>query len=258
MLTSREHKSEDTTFRIGSTVVGRDFTIIAGPCAVEDEMTFLDTARLVKSEGAHILRGHVYKPRTSPYDFQGLKDDGFQFIMAAKENLNMPIVMEVTAIEYVPIVAEYADLVQVGARNMQHFELLKAVGRIRRPVLLKRHPAATLYEFLMAAEYILQEGNENVILCERGIRSFSDFSRYTLDLTIVPALKERTHLPVFVDPSHASGRSAYVPPLAKAARACGADGLILEVHPSPENARCDKDQALTPEIFKKLMHELTS
>lgn len=256
MLTSLESKKEKTIFAVGNCHVGRDFVIIAGPCAVEQELSFFEIAQLVKKEGAHILRGHLFKPRTSPFDFQGIKDEGFELIKKVKNELGLPVIMEATSIEHVQQISEYADVIQIGARNMQHFELLKAVGDVKKPILLKRNPAANMHEFLMAAEYIMQHGNERIILCERGIRSFSDFSRYTLDLTIVPALKEKTHLPVFVDPSHAAGHMAFIPPLAKAARACGADGLILEVHVRPEEAKCDREQALPPSVFSSLMNDL--
>src|SRR3989338_6090158 len=256
-LVSREFKKENTIIKIGDIEIGGNtIVVIAGPCAVESREQIIETAKAVKSAGAKLLRGGAFKPRTSPYSFQGLEDKGLKLLAMAKKETGLPIVTEVMDTRDVPIVEKYTDILQVGARNMQNFELLKEVGKSKKPVLLKRGLSATLKEFLMSAEYIMSEGNHNVILCERGIRTFCEYSRNTLDLNIVPAIKKLSHLPVVVDPSHGTGRYDLVMPMSKASVACGADGLIVEVHPKPEEATSDGDQSLTPKNFSKLMDEL--
>ena len=242
---------------MGSCRLGLDFAVIAGPCAVESEEQTLRIARAVKAAGANLLRGGAYKPRTSPYSFQGLGKDGLKILAAAKAETGLPIVTEVLDQRSLEDVAETADVLQVGARNMQNFALLKELGRLRKPVMLKRGLSATLEEWLMSAEYILSEGNTQLFLCERGVRTFSDHARNTLDLTVVPAVKELSHLPIFVDPSHATGVRGRVAPMARAAAAAGAHGIMVEVHDRPGAALCDGAQALPPEDFKKLMGELS-
>jgi 3-deoxy-7-phosphoheptulonate synthase len=237
------------TLTIGGTKIG----VIAGPCSVESEEQILETARAVRDAGATGLRGGAFKPRTSPYDFQGLKEEGLRLLALAREETGLAVVTEVMAPHNVELVARYADVLQIGARNMQNYDLLTEVGNQPKPVLLKRGPCATVDEFLLAAEYILDRGNRQVILCERGIRTFETHTRHTLPLTIVPYLKEKTHLPVTVDPSHGTGRSSLVPAMAKAAIAAGADGLIIEVHPDPENAWSDGPQTLSLKAFEQLM-----
>jgi 3-deoxy-7-phosphoheptulonate synthase len=227
--------------------------VIAGPCAVESWDQLAAAASASRAAGARVLRGGAYKPRTSPYAFQGLGEEGLRLLARAREVTGLPVVTEVVAPEQVMLVAEYADALQVGARNMQNFELLRACGAARKPVLLKRGLSATIEELLLAAEYVLAGGNGQVILCERGIRTFEPSTRNTLDLSAVPVLKARTHLPVVVDPSHATGQRALVPPMALAAVAAGADGLLVEVHPTPETARCDGAQSLTPAQLTELM-----
>src|SRR5213082_3101718 len=233
----------------GRKIGGPYFATIAGPCTVESREVMLDTARVVRDSGAQMLRGGAYKPRTSPYSFQGLGDAGLPLLAEAKEETGLPVVTELMDVRDLEAVLDVADVVQVGARNMQNYSLLTELGRAGRPVLLKRGISATLEELLMAAEYILSEGNESVILCERGIRTFETAYRFTLDVTAVPVLKARTHLPVIVDPSHAAGRRELVTPLSLAAAAVGADGVIVEVHPSPDAAICDGPQALRAEDF---------
>lgn len=246
-----------TRIRVGPLEIGGDgFVVIAGPCAVEGEAQIRETAAAVAAAGAHLLRGGAFKPRTSPYSFQGLGEPGLQLLAAAGCEHGLPVITEVLSDSDVALVAHYADVLQVGARNMQNFALLKALGSVGKPVLLKRGLAATLDELLYAAEYILHAGNPAVMLCERGIRSFETATRNTLDLNAVALLKQWTHLPVLVDPSHGTGRRALVAPLAKAAVAAGADGVIIEVHPDPEHARSDGDQSLTPDAFAALMCEL--
>lgn len=245
-----------TVVPIGEVRVGEGFTVIAGPCSVESEEQTLTIARAVKAAGAQMLRGGVFKPRTSPYAFQGLGLRGLKVLEMAREETGLPIVTEVLDTRDVSWVCEYADVLQVGARNMQNFSLLKEVGKAAKPVLLKRGMNSTLEEWLSCAEYILKEGNPHVILCERGIRTFETYTRNTLDLSAVPAAKELTHLPVIVDPSHGTGKLSLIPPMALAAVACGADGLIVEVHNNPEDALSDKDQALTPLQFGELMKRL--
>ncbi len=256
-LVSREVKPDDTIVRVGEVPVGgRELVVAAGPCAVESLEQTLTVARQVKKAGARILRGGAFKPRTSPYSFQGLGEEGLRILAAAREETGLPIVTEALDIEGVDLVERYADAIQVGARNMQNFSLLRRCGKARKPVLLKRGIAATLEEFLMSAEYVLAEGNYDVILCERGVRTFSDFSRNTLDLAVVPAVKERTHLPIFVDPSHGTGRRDKVAPLSLGAAAVGADGLIVEVHHDPDAALSDGPQSLTPGMFAELVEQL--
>ncbi len=256
-LVSRKNKRSDSVIDIkGVKVGGNEFIVIAGPCAVENEEQLLATAKAVNRFGAKILRGGAFKPRTSPYSFQGLEEQGLKFLAEARKLTGMPVVTEVMDTRQLELVMRYADLLQVGSRNMQNFALLKEVGKCDKPVLLKRGMSATIEEFLMAAEYVLKEGNENIILCERGIRTFETSYRNTMDLNAVPMLKRLSHLPVIVDPSHGTGYDWMVPPLAKAAVAVGADGLLVEVHYKPETAVCDGQQSLSPSGFEKLMKEL--
>jgi 3-deoxy-7-phosphoheptulonate synthase len=256
-LVSREVKPEDSVVRIGNVAVGGvDLVVVAGPCAVESLEQTLRVAREVKKGGAHLLRGGAYKPRTSPYAFQGLGEEGLRILAEARELTGLPVVTEAVDVEGVDLVERYADAIQIGARNMQNFSLLKRVGRSHKPVVLKRGMSATLEEFLMSAEYILSEGNYKVVLCERGVRTFSDFSRNTLDLSVVPAVKSLSHLPILVDPSHGTGRREKVTPLSRAAAAVGADGLMVEVHHDPDRALSDGPQSITPETFGVLMSEL--
>jgi 3-deoxy-7-phosphoheptulonate synthase len=256
-LVSREAKPEDSVVQVGDVPVGgRELVIAAGPCAVESREQTLTVAREVKRAGARILRGGAFKPRTSPYSFQGLGEEGLRILAAAREETGLPIVTEALDAEGVDLVERYADAIQIGARNMQNFSLLRRCGKAKKPVLLKRGIAATLEEFLMSAEYVLAEGNYDVILCERGVRTFSDFARNTLDLAVVPAVKERTHLPIFVDPSHGTGRRDKVAPLSLGAAAVGADGLIVEVHHDPDTALSDGPQSLTPAMFAALVEQL--
>ena len=235
-----------------TTVGGNIFAVIAGPCSVESEAQVLEVAKAVKLSGATMLRGGAFKPRTSPYDFQGLRADGIELLLEAKRETGLPIVTEIMNANHLHLF-ENVDVIQVGARNMQNFELLKELGKTRKPILLKRGLANTLKELLMSAEYIMAGGNENVILCERGVRTFETYTRNTLDLSAVPMLHELTHLPVIVDPSHATGMSRLVKPMALAAAACGADGLMIEVHNNPKVALCDGAQSLTPEQFDDVM-----
>jgi 3-deoxy-7-phosphoheptulonate synthase len=256
-LVSREVKREDTIVRVGDVAVGgRELVIAAGPCAVESLEQTLIVARAVKKAGARLLRGGAFKPRTSPYSFQGLGEEGLRILAAAREETGLPIVTEALDVEGVDLVERYADAIQIGARNMQNFSLLRRCGKAKKPVLLKRGIAATLEEFLMSAEYVLAEGNYDVILCERGVRTFSDYSRNTLDLAVVPAVKELSHLPVFVDPSHGTGRRDKVTPLSRGAAAVGADGLMIEVHHDPDAALSDGPQSLTPEMFVALVEQI--
>ncbi|MGQ9533262.1 MAG: 3-deoxy-7-phosphoheptulonate synthase [Desulfotomaculales bacterium] len=246
-----------STARVGEAVIGgRSVAVIAGPCAVEDYEGLLAVARTVKAAGATILRGGAYKPRTSPYSFQGLGREGLRLLAEVGRAVGLPTVSEVVDERSLEEALTYVDMVQVGARNMQNFTLLRAVGRAGKPVLLKRGLAATVDEWLWAAEYIMAEGNRQVVLCERGIRTFEPATRYTLDLSAVPLVREISHLPVIVDPSHAAGRRQLVAPLARAAVAAGADGLLIEVHHQPERALCDGPQALTPGDFIRLVQEL--
>jgi 3-deoxy-7-phosphoheptulonate synthase len=256
-LVSREVKAEDSIVDVGGVKVGgAHLVLVAGPCAVESLEQMLTVARAVRKAGAHILRGGAFKPRTSPYSFQGLGEEGLKILAEARRETGLPVVTEAVDPEGVDLVEEYADAIQIGARNMQNFSLLKRAGRARKPVLLKRGMSATLEEFLMSAEYVLSEGNYQVILCERGVRTFSDFSRNTLDLAIVPAVKKISHLPILVDPSHGTGRREKVAPLSRAAAAVGADGLIVEVHHDPDRALSDGPQSITPEMFEALVAEL--
>ena len=251
-LSGRREKAEDTVVEIASVKIGGGhFALIAGPCSVESEEQILTVARAVKAAGAQLLRGGAFKPRTSPYDFPGLGERGLELLKLARAETGLPIVSEITSTAQLPLF-EDVDLLQVGARSMQNYDLLRELGRLGKPVLLKRGLSATLYELLMSAEYLLSGGNGQVILCERGIRSFSDCTRNTLDLSAVPALHELTHLPVIVDPSHATGRSALVGPMALAAAACGSDGLMIEVHSSPAASLSDAAQALDCESFAAL------
>ena len=256
-LVSREIKSEDTVINIGGGLVGgTNLVVMAGPCAVESREQLLESARIVKAAGAQFLRGGAYKPRTSPYSFQGLEEKGLEMLAEAREVTGLKVVTEVVDIQSVSVVSAYADVLQIGARNMQNFQLLKAVGKSGMPVLLKRGMAATINEWLHAAEYILSEGNFNVMFCERGIRTFEDYTRNTLDLSAAAALKDLSHLPVIVDPSHGTGVWKLVRPMAKAAVAGGADGLMIEVHPNPAEALSDGSQSLTPSNFQALMSEV--
>jgi len=245
-----------TLVRVDGIEIGRDFVVIAGPCSVESEDQTLQTARAVKSAGADMLRGGAFKPRTSPYAFQGLGLGGLKILEKAKRETGLPIVTEVIDPRDVSWVAEFADVLQIGTRNMQNFSLLKEVGRSGRPVLLKRGMYSTLEEWLNCAEYILSEGNPDVILCERGIRTFETYTRNTLDLSAVPAIKELTHLPIIIDPTHSTGRLSLITPMSLAAVAAGAHGLIVEVHHKPQEALCDAAQALTPDMFAGLMKQV--
>lgn len=240
----------------GIKIGGGNITIMAGPCSVESEEQLMSIARGVKALGAHILRGGAYKPRTSPYSFQGLGEEGLKILKKAKKETGMPIVTEVMCTEIFDVVEAYADILQIGARNMQNFPLLRRAGKSNKPILLKRGMSATIEELLMSAEYIMAEGNTKVILCERGIRTFETYTRNTLDISAVPAIKALSHLPIIVDPSHASGRWAMITPLSKAAVAVGSDGLMIEVHNNPENALSDGAQSLKPEKFEQLMKEI--
>ena len=256
-LVSREVKNEDSVVRVGPVAVGGpELTIVAGPCAVESMEQMLIVARAIKKAGAHILRGGAFKPRTSPYSFQGLGEEGLKILAEAREATGLPVVTEALDNEGVDLVERYADAIQIGARNMQNFSLLKRAGRAKKPVILKRGMSATLEEFLMSAEYILSEGNYEVILCERGVRTFSDFSRNTLDLAIIPSVKKLSHLPILVDPSHGTGRREKVAPLSRAAVAVGADGVMIEVHHDPNRALSDGPQSITPDMFEDVMHDL--
>ncbi|ADL07393.1 3-deoxy-7-phosphoheptulonate synthase [Thermosediminibacter oceani] len=256
-LASRTFHPEPTVIKVGDVSIGGDeFVVMAGPCAVESREQLLETAEMVKKCGAKILRGGAFKPRTSPYSFQGLGEEGLKILAEARERTGLPVVTEVTSTEAVNTVAEYADILQIGARNMQNFQLLKAVGRTGKPVLLKRGMSATIEEWLNAAEYIMNEGNFQVILCERGIRTFEPMTRNTLDLSAVPIIKNISHLPVIVDPSHGTGHWRWVTPMSRAALAAGADGLIIEVHPNPQEALSDGSQSLKPENFMLLCEEL--
>ena len=242
--------------QIGDVKIGEgNFAIIAGPCSVESEEQILEVAESVRKSGACILRGGAFKARTSPYNFQGMKTEGLELLLEAKKATGMPIVTEIMSVNHLPLY-EDVDMIQIGARSMQNFELLKAVGRTDKPVLLKRGLASTLEELLLSAEYIMSEGNENVILCERGIRTFERYTRNTLDLSAVPALKEQTDLPVIIDPSHATGKSSLVESMARAATAAGADGLMIEVHNDPENALSDGAQSLTPAQFDEVVRKV--
>jgi 3-deoxy-7-phosphoheptulonate synthase len=256
-LASRQVKTGRTVLNVDGVQIGGDHVVVAaGPCSVETREQVMETAVAVQSSGARLLRGGAFKPRSSPYSFQGMGEDGLKLLVEARAITGLPIVTEVMAPEDVDLVASYADVLQIGTRNAQNFPLLKRVGKATKPVFLKRGMSSTIQEFLMAAEYILSEGNPNVILCERGIRTFETATRFTLDLSAVPVLKEESHLPVFVDPSHSSGHWRYVTPMALAAIAAGADGLLVEVHPRPAEALCDGPQALKPDTFQAMMDGL--
>ena len=254
-LASQETEQR-TVVKVSGVEIGRDFVVIAGPCSVESEAQILNTARAVRAAGADMLRGGAFKPRTSPYAFQGLGIQGLKILEKAKKETGLPIVTEVVDPRDVSWVAEFADVLQIGTRNMQNYSLLKEVGKSGRPVLLKRGMYSTLEEWLNCAEYILSEGNPDVILCERGIRSFETYTRNTLDLSAVPAIKELSHLPIIIDPTHSTGRISLIASMSMAAVAAGADGMIVEVHHKPEEALCDADQALTPDMFANMMKRL--
>jgi 3-deoxy-7-phosphoheptulonate synthase len=256
-LASREFRPDGHVVRVGPVEIGGDRVVVmAGPCSVENRADLLDVARRVKAAGATVVRGGAFKPRTSPYSFQGLGREGLKILAEARDETGLRVVTEVMDPRDVELVATYADILQIGARNIQNFNLLKEVGKLRKPVLLKRGMMSTLQELLMSAEYILSSGNYEVILCERGIRSFDSATRNLLDLTAVPVLHAWTHLPVIADPSHGTGKWRWVPPMARAAIACGADGLMVEVHGTPDSAFSDGDQSLTPERFAEMMREL--
>ncbi len=258
-LVSRDHKPEDTIVNInGVEIGGKDCVIMAGPCAVESREQCLTIAEHVAKAGAKVFRGGAFKPRTSPYSFQGLGEDGLRILGEVKDKFGLLIATEALDTESLDIVAQYADIIQIGARNMQNFSLLRKAGRTRKPVLLKRGMSATLEEFLMAAEYILAEDNPNVILCERGVRISADRTRNTLDLSAIPYVKRTSHLPIIADPSHGTGKKDYVLPLSRASIAVGADGLLVEVHHDPANALSDGAQSITPEMFDQLMDQVTS
>ncbi len=253
-LVSRGFQAEPTVVKVGDFEIGgKDFVVMAGPCAVESEEQYLTTARHVRDCGGSILRGGAYKPRTSPYSFQGLREEGLQIMAAARRETGLPVVTEVISPETVPLVTRYADILQIGARNMQNYALLDAVGRQRKPVLLKRGLMSTIDEMLQAAEYLMSNGNNQVMLCERGIRTFEPATRNTLDLSAVPVIKEASHLPVIIDPSHAVGKRAYVDAMARAAVAAGADGIIVETHPNPDEAMSDGEQSLDFPAFERMM-----
>jgi len=256
-LASNEFHPERTIVQVNGVKIGGDKVVVmAGPCTVESKEQIIETAREVKKAGATILRGGAFKPRSSPYSFQGLGEEGLKYLKAAKEETGLPIITEVMDTRNVELVCKYADILQIGARNVQNFDLLKEVGKTRHPVLLKRGLSTTINEWLMSAEYIMAAGNPNVILCERGIRTFENYTRNTLDLNAVPAVKELTHLPIIVDPSHGTGKYTLVIPMARAAVAAGADGLIVEAHPNPEKSVSDADQTISTKRFAKMMDEL--
>lgn len=258
-LVSREFKHEDSIVNVGGiSVGGNNLVVMAGPCAVESREQLLLSASIVQKAGAQFLRGGAYKPRTSPYSFQGMEEKGLELLAEAREETGLKIVTEVVDAQSVPVVGAYADMFQIGTRNMQNFQLLKAVGKTGKPVLLKRGLSATVNEWLNAAEYILSEGNYNVVLCERGIRTFENYTRNTLDLSAVAAVKNISHLPIIVDPSHGTGLWKLVQPMSRAAIAAGADGLMIEVHPNPAEALSDGPQSLTPQNFENLMKEIDS
>lgn len=256
-LVSREWKQENTVINVrGVAIGGSTLTLIAGPCSVENEEQILEIASTVKEAGCHILRGGAFKPRTSPYSFQGLGEQGLELLALAREKTGLPIITEVVNPNQVELVAQYADILQIGARNSQNFALLQEVGKINKPVMLKRGMMSNLEEYLMCAEYIMANGNYDVILCERGIRTFETYTRNTMDISAIPLIKQLSHLPVFADPSHATGKRSLVPPVAKAAVAAGADGLMIEVHHHPENALSDGAQAILPNELYKLVRDI--
>jgi len=258
-LPSREFHPDDTVVKVGNVEIGgNDVVVMAGPCAVESKEQLLETARAVKEAGGHILRGGAFKPRTSPYSFRGLGEDGLEILAEAREQTGLPIITEVLTPADVELVSQYTDIFQIGARNMQNFILLDEVGKAKLPVMLKRGLSATIEEWLLAAEYVLSHGNKDVIMCERGIRTFETYTRNTMDLSAIPLVKKLSHLPVIADPSHATGKWYLVAPMALASAAAGAHGIMVEVHPSPETALCDGAQALTFESFRGLMHQLSA
>jgi 3-deoxy-7-phosphoheptulonate synthase len=257
-LVSRQTKPGRTVVHIGDVAIGgSDVVVIAGPCSVESRDQILSTAHAVKNAGASMLRGGAYKPRTSPYEFQGLGEEALKLLAEARSETGLPVVTEVMGTEDVDLICQYADMLQVGARNMQNFALLRRLAQANKPVLLKRGPSATVKEWLLAAEYLLSGGNPNVVLCERGIKTFETETRNTLDLAAISLARELTHLPVIADPSHGTGKPVLVPPMSRAAIACGADGIIVEVHPCPERAWSDGPQSLTIDAFQQMMHSLT-
>jgi 3-deoxy-7-phosphoheptulonate synthase len=256
-LASREFKPEDSKVQIDGLSIGDSrIVVMAGPCAVESEEQLLEAARAVKDAGASILRGGAFKPRTSPFSFQGLGEKGLELLAQARDEVGLPVITEVLDTQHVELVSRYADILQIGARNMQNFNLLTEAGKTRHPTLLKRGLSATVTEWLAAADYLLAQGNTQISLCERGIRTFEDTARFSLDICAIPVVKKNSHLPLIVDPSHAAGHYSLVPAIAKAAVAAGADGLIIEVHPNPKEALSDGLQALTPSDFARLMKEL--
>ncbi len=256
-LSARKYRPESTIIELsGGQLGGKDFIVMAGPCSVESHDQLFDAARAVRDSGAVVLRGGAFKPRTSPYSFMGLGEEGLRLMLAAKRELGLDIITEAMAPDQVDLVAKYADIIQIGARNMQNYALLEAVGKVRMPVMLKRGMMSTVEELLLAAEYIMSNGNQQVILCERGIRTFEKATRNTCDISAVPVLKDKTHLPVVVDPSHAVGVREYIPAVARAAVAAGADGIIVEVHCNPDEALSDGPQALTPPMFAELMETI--
>jgi 3-deoxy-7-phosphoheptulonate synthase len=256
-IASREFRPENSSFPLGTHTVGaEELILMAGPCSVESRSQIIETAHAVKEAGAHVLRGGAFKPRSSPYSFQGLGEEGLKYMAEAREQTGLPIVTEVMEPALVPLICEYADILQIGARNMQNYALLHAVGKSQHPVLLKRGMSSTIEEWLMCAEYILSHGNTRVMMCERGIRTFETYTRNTFDINAIAVAKHLSHLPVIADPSHATGKWEYVSAAAKAAVAAGADGLIIEVHPRPEEAMSDGPQSLKPEKFAKLVQEL--
>jgi 3-deoxy-7-phosphoheptulonate synthase len=258
-LASREFKARNTVVKIGDiSIGGSKLVVMAGPCAVESQKQLEEAARIVKAAGAVILRGGAFKPRSSPFSFQGLEKTGLEYLKEVKKKYGLPVVTEVVDPHQVALVAQYADILQVGARNMQNFSLLTELGKVKHPVILKRGLASTVTEWLTAADYLLAGGNNNVILCERGIRTFEDSTRFSMDISSIPVIKRFSHLPVIVDPSHAAGHYSLVPAIARAAVAAGADGLLIEVHPNPKEALVDGLQSLTPSDFKRLMGEVKS
>ena len=257
-LASRQVRTEGSTISVNKNVkVGaKEFIVMAGPCSVESEKQIVETAKAVKASGAKVLRGGAFKPRTSPYSFQGLEEEGLKLLALAREETGLPFVTEVMNPREVDLVAKYTDVIQIGARNVQNFSLLKEIGRLKKPTLLKRGMMTTIQEFLMSAEYVMSEGNHQVILCERGIRTFETATRNTLDISCIPVLKNETHLPIIIDPSHATGHWQFINPMSKASAAAGADGLMIEVHMKPEESFSDGAQSLKPSKFDRLMKEL--
>jgi 3-deoxy-7-phosphoheptulonate synthase len=256
-LASREFREQDTVIEVGNARIGGGaFTVIAGPCSIESLEQMMESGYVAKKAGAQMIRGGAFKPRTSPYSFQGMAEEGLKLLREVSDRVELPVVTEVMNTTDVDLIEAYSDVLQIGARNVQNFALLKRVGKSRKPILLKRGMMTSIEELLMSAEYILSEGNDQVILCERGIRTFETATRNTLDISAVPVLKELTHLPVIIDPSHSAGHAKYVLPLTRAAVAVGADGIIVEVHPTPETAFCDGSQSLRPEEFYRLMDEV--